>query len=824
MADPQILAAALELREHGYSVIPIMGDGSKAPAIAWKKYATDRPANDGEIRSWFREGTHDLGVVQGAISGNAELTEVEGRAAANLPALRELAHDTGLGDLWDTITTGWVEQSPSGGFHFHYRLDGTVPGNLKLARDANGLVLAETRGEGGQVVVAPSRHHDTGRPWVRLLGGPATAPTLSPDDRDAFHTLLRTLDQTPVRDNPTPAQPVAPRDPGDGITPGDDFENRTDWPAILTPHGWTLVFTGGRTRYWRRPGKNRGISATTGHADDRDRLYVFTSSTDFAQEVPYTKLGAYALLEHGGDHTAAAKALYADGYGQQAREHTLRLVTHPEHDDLTGLIAPTERPHPTPSPQATRASTHTDGSLALAEPVATITEHRMTLTDVGNAQLLVAKHSHHIRYVAGLGFWLIWDGHHWATDHAGAVVELAKQVILDIGTDDQAATKHRTRSLSRRAIEAMVALARTDPTVAVTPERLDAIPTALCTPAGVVDLRTGTLSRPDPEHLHTRSTLVGPDPTMQTPRWNAFLADTFAGRTDIIEFVQRLAGYSATGAVTHHILPFLLGPGGNGKSVFLDVLRALLGDYAGTTPAKFLMAGVTQHETEIARLSGLRLVIASEVNEEDRFDEAKMKLLTGGDALTARFMHQNHFTFVPTHHLWLMGNHQPRVTSGGDSFWRRLRLVPFNQTVPEERRIDGLDKILVSEEGPGILSWIVAGAVKAFAGGLSAPDAVKVATSTYAAEEDHLARFVEDRIQLGGGTAAREATAAIRRAYETWCRDQGERGMSPQAFGRELRTRFGIEQSKSNGVRFYVGMTLLNDESEPEEPAEWWDK
>lgn len=808
---------ARELADAGYHPIPITTDGSKRPALhSWKRYLTEAPTAL-EIDQWFTDdNAHDLGAVTGP-NGHIML-ELEGRAAHHLPALRDLATDTGLADLWQRVTTGWLEQSPSGGIHLHIRLDAdTIPGNTKLARDTDGLVLAETRGTGGQSVVAPSRHHPSGRPWVRLAGRPATAAVLTLDEYDAFCALLRTLDEQP--EQARTATPVTPHDPTAGTTPGDDYENKTDWADILVPHGWTLISTRGRTRYWLRPGKDRGqgISATTGHADDRDRLYVFTSSTNFTPETPYTKLGALAVLEHGGDHSAAARALAARGFGQQPRETTLRLV-HPTTDDLRGLIAPTS------------ATPRTDGATALApapdhQPVATVTEHRMTLTDVGNAQLLVAKHGHHIRHVARRGEWLTWDGHRWKFDDLGTVHEHAKNTILDIDPgDDNNAAKHRTRSLSRRAVEAMVALARTDPAVAVLPDQLDAHPYHLCTPGGVVDLRTGTLTPADPTDLHTRSTLLAPDPTCPTPRWDAFLDQTFQGRTELIEFVQRLAGYSSLGVVTRHVLPFLLGPGGNGKSVFLDVLRALLGDYAATTPAKFLMAGITQHETEIARLSGLRLVISSEVNEEDRFDEAKVKLLTGGDALTARFMHQNHFTFKPTHTLWLMGNHQPRVSAGGDSFWRRLRLVPFEHTVPTDQRVDGLDELLVTEEGPGILAWIVTGATKAVAGGLAEPDVVMAATQVYAAEEDHLARFVEDRIHLGGGPVARENTAAVRKAYEAWCREQGERVLSPQAFGRELRTRFNIEQVRSHGARFYTGLSLLADETEPDQAEGWWEK
>ncbi len=237
--------------------------------------------------------------------------------------------------------------SPGGGLHFHYRLDDEpVPGNTKLARGADKLVLAETRGEGGQVVVAPSRHHTTGRTWARLLGGPATTPVITREQRDAFHAVLRALDVQLEPPTPAPASTSStPRTFGDGITPGDDYENKTDWADILTPHGWQLVTQRGRTRYWLRPGKPLGsrFSATTGHADDRDRLYVFTTSTDFDAEVSYTELGALAVLQYGGDHSASAKALRADGYGQAATA----LALEPR-DDLAGLI-----PHAPPRPRGT---------------------------------------------------------------------------------------------------------------------------------------------------------------------------------------------------------------------------------------------------------------------------------------------------------------------------------------------------------------------------------------------------------------------------------------------------------------------------------------
>jgi putative DNA primase/helicase len=226
----------------------------------------------------------------------------------------------------------------------------------------------------------------------------------------------------------------------------------------------------------------------------------------------------------------------------------------------------------------------------------------------------------------------------------------------------------------------------------------------------------------------------------------------------------------------------------------------------------------SSHETEIARLAGARMVLCSEVNESDRFDEAKVKQLTGGDTLTARFMRQDHFTFRPTHQLWLMGNHKPEVRSGGRAFWRRLRLIPFLHEVPEEKVIEDLQGILVADHGPAILAWIVAGAAAFLAGGLNDPDSVKAATAEYAREQDSVARFVEDCCLVGGGEAAKARTALVRTAYERWCAVEGETPVTSKALSLALRNRFGVDLVKgAKGARLYAGLSLVDDEDAPPE-------
>lgn len=865
MTDP-LLDHALSLHAAGVAVLPVRDDGSKAPAVDWKPYITTGP-DEPQVRAWFTGTTHGLGIITGAVSGHLEMTELEGRAATALPDLRALAIDTGLGDLWDTITRGWVETSPSGGFHFHYRLtDGAVPGNTKLARrpstddelaawkarettKADTLdpamrtkrleriaatthaqvpqVLAETRGEGGYVVVAPTpgTHHPTGRPWVLLLGGPHQVPTITAQQRDAFHSLLRTLDEMPAPDPaPVPSRPA--RDLGDGVTPGDDYETKTDWTDLLVPHGWTHISTRGRTRYWLRPGKDKGqgISATTGHADDRDRLFVFTSSTEFTPETPYTKFGAYALLEHAGDHTAAARELARLGFGEPA------TALRPAEDDLAGLIPPTNGHSPwTPTPASATSSTASTATApdatpavgAGAAPAPSTTTDRPTQVreahpnEDNTALLLVDHHADTIRYCPGRGRWLTWNGHRWTNDDNELVREHARALARRLPKGEEW-SRYRKTALSARGITGILRLAQSDSRIVAPIDALDARPYELNTPDGVVNLRTGTSTPPDPAALHTRSTTVAPDFDAPHPLWDAFLADTFAGNPTMTTYIQRLLGLSMVGVVLEQLFPFAHGVGANGKTTLLSVIQHLVGmgetGYAMSAPATMLLASRSEgHPTELARLSGARLVVTSELEDNQRFAEAKIKLLTGKDTVTGRFMRQDWFDFTPTHTLWLLANHQPEVRAGGIAFWRRIRLIPFEHTVPTEKRIPDLEDRLINREGPAILAWVLRGAADYFAHGLAEPETVRAATEAYQRDQDTIARFVDELCETGSPAAQhmKIRSAELRAAYETWCRVEGEEPVNPKAFTVALRTRYSVIPERSNTARYLAGIRLV---------------
>ncbi|MFF4188262.1 phage/plasmid primase, P4 family [Streptomyces sp. NPDC001691] len=453
------------------------------------------------------------------------------------------------------------------------------------------------------------------------------------------------------------------------------------------------------------------------------------------------------------------------------------------------------------------------------------TEHGLlpdSLSDRGNAKLFVSLYGRDFRHVPGLG-WYRWSGYRWEIDEddnvlwaAGEMAESLAETDARARHSDSALRRHRRRALSTSGMKAMLMQAKAAPGMVLNASLLDADPYALCTPDGVIDLSTGALTAPDPEkHYHSRATSVAARP-MATPRWQRFLTDTFGDDADgrqMIDFLHELLGYSITGDVGAQIMPFLYGQGKNGKSVLLDVMVKLLGDYADAAPPGFLMARPFEgHPTDLAELHGRRIIVCSELKPGDRFDEARVKLLTGGDRIKARRMRQDFFGFNPTHKLWLLGNHRPEVGTGGYAFWRRMKLIPFERVVADDRKVDNLADVLVTEEGPGILNWLVTGAGRYLNGprDLTGPQQVRVATTAYAETEDHTGRFLSECCTLG--PALRAEQAQLYNSYKNWCQLEGANPVSSRSFAARVRETVGIATPKemilSNQRKFYPGIGL----------------
>ena len=350
----------------------------------------------------------------------------------------------------------------------------------------------------------------------------------------------------------------------------------------------------------------------------------------------------------------------------------------------------------------------------------------------------------HLRYVELRGQWLRWNGARWEQDSTGHTFADVRSMLRTVLLSDE---KYRKTLCSAKTVAAVERLARVDRRLAASVDQWDREDWHLNTPAGIVDLRSGDVLNHDPEAYYTR--ISGASPKGTCRRWHAFLEEVTGGDRDLGSFLQRLAGYSLTGSTREHSLFFFYGTGSNGKGVFLNTLTGVLGDYAKVASMDtFTDSHSERHPTDLAALHGARLVVAQETEEGRRWAESKIKAITGGDPITARFMRQDFFTYQPRFKLLIAGNHKPRLRNVDEAIRRRFHLVPFTVKVPPEKRDpDLLDKLRA--EWPGILQWGVDGCRAYLAQGLAPPSAVQVATEEYFSAQDLFSEWLDECCEKG---------------------------------------------------------------------------
>jgi putative DNA primase/helicase len=362
-------------------------------------------------------------------------------------------------------------------------------------------------------------------------------------------------------------------------------------------------------------------------------------------------------------------------------------------------------------------------------------------TDEALALRFADKHADDLRYVAAWGRWLHWTGTHWQLDDTLRAFDFARTLCREAAAQCTKGNLARVLA-SGKTVAAVEKLARADRRHAATADQWDADPWMLNTPGGALDLKTGKIRPHDPKDHCTKSTTVSP--SGDCPIWRTFLARVTAGDNDLQAYLQRMLGYALTGDTTAHALFFLFGLGANGKSVAIDTVAGILGDYHQTAPIEtFTNSTSERHPTELARLRGARLVTAVETEEGRRWAESRIKALTGGDKIAARFMRQDFFEFSPQFKLVIAGNHKPALRSVDEAIRRRFNLIPFNVTIPAEERDPNLREKLKAE-WPGILRWMVEGCLNWQRDGLVPPAAVLDATAAYLEAEDATAAWIDD--------------------------------------------------------------------------------
>jgi putative DNA primase/helicase len=404
--------------------------------------------------------------------------------------------------------------------------------------------------------------------------------------------------------------------------------------------------------------------------------------------------------------------------------------------------------------------------------------------------------------VAKWNQWFCWDHTCWRADETRKVFSIARGLSRELGlTVNKPSESKRIASAKTRA--AVVSLAGEDRRIAATTDQWDADPWLLNTPDGVVDLRTGATRAHRPGDYMTKQTAVSPGG--DCPRWKAFMREITGGDEELQGFLQRWCGYALTGSTKEHALGFGFGTGANGKSVFTGTVIGILADYAITAPIEtFTVTSTEQHPTELARLRGARLVVATETEEGRRWAESKIKMLTGGDKTAARFMRQDFFEFTPQFKLWIVGNHKPGLRSVNEAIRRRFLLVPFNVVIPARERDADLAAKLKSE-WPGILRWMVEGALAWQRDGLAPPAAVSDATAAYLEGEDAVALWLDECTAPDVNGWA--SSSSLFRSWKEWSEDAGEYTGTQRRFSQNLETK-GLIPERRNYARGYRGRRL----------------
>jgi putative DNA primase/helicase len=442
---------------------------------------------------------------------------------------------------------------------------------------------------------------------------------------------------------------------------------------------------------------------------------------------------------------------------------------------------------------------------------------KFPLTDLGNAERLVASAKSELRYAPGLG-WFAWDGRRWRRDADGAAMRAAAQSVRALfdealGLDPDQRKKlvqFALASESEPRLRAAVKLAETQLPMIVEPRQLDAQPMLFNAANGTIELESGQLREHRREDLLTRITPVSYEPGVRAQLWEASLRRATGSDPELAAFLKRAFGYSLTGYVSEDKLFFAHGPTATAKSSMLEAIKQALGEYAMTADFETFLKrrGEAGIRNDVARLNGARLVVSVEVDEGKALAEGLLKQLTGGDAVAARFLYRETFEFYPVLKLWLVANARPRVNAEDDAMWRRIVQVPFTEVIPETERDERVKLRLRNDPGvqAAILAWAVEGCLEWQQSGLLIPERVRAYTADYRAENDQVGEWLDDCCALE--SVAWTSVGDLRRSYESWCETSGERPLGAKKFGAILEAKGYTARKSPAGDRGRAGLRV----------------
>lgn len=839
ISDSLHLEAALTWYDQGFCVMPARFDGSKRPRFEWKEFQGTRPDRASVTRWYTQEPLLGVGLICGSVSGDLEMLELEGRAAssADLDKIRHECDARNITWLWDLLTLdGYAEWTPSGGIHLLYRLsDHPVPGNTKIAMTADEvkLTLAETRGEGGFVIVAPTSGtvHQSGDAWTLAAGQLGRVPVISWQDRELLHAAIKAAldERIPYTPPILAARPIRERRAGE-ITPMDDFNERGDWSSILSERGWSPAGQQGGQELWTRPGKDprAGHSAALGYKGSPN-LYVWSGMDE---ERHYTKSQFVGYADFNGDWAATTKFLAREGYGTPLPPRPTQRLEYPS----SAFAAP-------PLEAVAQTAAEAVEATKLPEPEVTGTPQPPRIrqfTDKGFGPVMHALCGDEYRYVSETkdwrayvdGLWIedaaysVMAGAHKTSDYIDAEAERilneARKRYEDMPSDVTKAELKSSEQIMRtarsvasdRGLKAVINQFRAQPDVSVSSKNFNANMGILVFTNGTYELGTKIFREHRPSDMSTKGLGYAYDKDAKAPQFEAMISQILPQEATR-EYLQRSLGYTLTGDADQGAWFIWHGRTGCGKSTMNAIVMAAFGDHgitaaSGTFRAKYNESGPSN---DLNDLLGARFISTSETSKHTKIDEELMKRFTGGDAIRSRGMYEKNREWRPSGIVTMLTNHKPILDAEDSATWRRVKLIHFPESFYDEgspKPDTGLASRIIAEELPGVMNWVLAGLASYRDIGLDEPEAVKREVAEYRAESDVVQQFITEN-SVSDGPLIVEAGQSMSgqelwRMFTAWCVDNKAPSGKINAFWSRLDA-LGYTSSKDNeGIRARRGI------------------
>jgi putative DNA primase/helicase len=745
---------ALRYTELGWAVLPC-SPASKAPLTA--RGFKDATADTDRVNELFgAKPKAMIGIATGRDTGifvlDVDVDEAEGKNG-----LADLAD---LENYFQELPSGYRVWTPRGGLHLYFRYPAHLKVGSKVAlAGPDGRPLSiDVRGDGGYVIAAGS---------IRADGAayePADA-TWPPHVPEAPQWLLDLV-----------------------------VGRKSDWAA--QPLGNHLSRSGiGHARYALAALADECLQVRTATEGTRNqRLYM--ASRKLAQ------FFEAKLLDEDDVRTALIAAAVEAGLDRDPNCGLRGIRKTIESGFKMGKGQPRRVPGLRQGKPAKKKGVQRE-----PEEDGPGEDEDLLITEEAIATEVAARYGGSLLYCVDDGKWYRWAGTHWQRDDTRETFDISRRVAAEMAASADA--KDRKAAGRATFVSGVEKFCQCDPVFSTKAEAFDVDPFLLGTPTGVVDLRTGICRPAVPDDRITKLTGCGVAKTADCPQFLNFLWEITGGDPDLIRFFQQWFGYCLTGATTEHALLFIHGPGGNGKSVLLNVIAGILGEYAANAPMETLTASAgDKHPTDLAGLRGARLVTASETEGGRAWGEQRVKQMTGGDPITARFMRRDFFTYTPTFKIVVAGNHKPDLKNVDDAMRRRLNVVHFGyKPTNPDRELEAKLKA----EGPGILRWAIDGCLDWQRNGLIRPASMLEETRRYFVEQDVVGQWLECCCEVTRDGSAKETFANLFSSWTGFCAQTGGDVGSKKDFSSKLR-KLGFESKRgTGGTVTYIGIRLSRD-------------